>query len=188
MKKRKFSHENKGGSPVCTTIKNRYVILFLKEKKVRGNTMMTKTQKMLSNRHVAGIVLMATGWGWICGNFVQPVTYVWGSAADIFHCLPFVALLLLSLRFFSSFTNPLQAERSSRGARLGISIVAVLSIIACIVFIILGVINPDPNSVGVHNFEDTMPVIVLNLGTLLWLSTLIPVRLGHAETRTMSRV
>ena len=149
--------------------------------------MMTNTTNSLSDRQVAGIVLMATGWGWICGNFVQPVSTVWGSAADILHCLPFVWLLLLSLRFFSTFTNPSRAETSSRGARLGISIVAIFSIIACVVFIILGAINPDPNSVGVHNFEDTMPVIVLNLGTLLWLSTLIPVRRGHAETRTVSR-
>ncbi len=50
------------------------------------------------------------------------------------------------------------------------------------VFIILGATNPDPNSVGVHTFEDTMPVIVLNLGTLLWFAILLFGRRGTQAT------
>ncbi|HET7637714.1 MAG TPA: hypothetical protein VFK47_03145 [Ktedonobacteraceae bacterium] len=135
-------------------------------------TQMTYTHHTLSNRYVASTLLMAAGWGMICGTFVQPVATWWGAIADTLHLLPFVALLLLSMSFLRAVTE----GKSARGSRIGISIVAVFSILTCVVFIILGAINPDPNSVGVHTFEDLMPVIVLNAGTLLWLSTLLPFR------------
>jgi hypothetical protein len=131
---------------------------------------MTNTEKTLFNCQVAAILLMAAGFGWINGNFVQPFFTSWGMFADLLHLAPFVALLLLSLSLFSAFAE----GKRARGARNGITIVAAIGILACLVFIILGASNPDPNSVGVHTFEDTMPVIVLNAGTLLWLSTLLP--------------
>jgi hypothetical protein len=37
-------------------------------------------------------------------------------------------------------------------------------------------INPDRNSVDVHTIEDWLPVIVLNVGTFLWLSNLVQTR------------
>jgi hypothetical protein len=144
--------------------------------------MMTHTENVISKRHVAGIILMAAGLGWICGNFVQPVAYWFGVVADILHVLPLAALLLLSLRFFRTSGTFPQTVMPSKGARMGISIVAIFSILACVAFVILGAVNPDPNSVGVHTFEDWMPVIVLNAGTLLWLSTLLPLHRGTQPT------
>src|SRR5258706_11107252 len=141
-------------------------------------TQMTYTNHALYNRHVASTLLMAAGWGWICGNFVQPVATSWGAIVDALHLLPFVALLLLSMSFFRAVTE----GKRAKGSRIGISIVAVFSILACMVFIILGAINPDPNSVGVHTFEDAMPVIVLVAGTLLWFSTLLPFRRSAQAT------
>jgi hypothetical protein len=141
-------------------------------------TQMTYTNRTISNRYVASTLLMAAGWGWICGNFVQPAATLWGAIADTLHLLPFVALLLLSMSFFRAITE----GKRAKGSRIGISIVAVFSILVCVVFIILGAINPDPNSVGVHTFEDAMPVIVLVAGTLLWLSTLLPFRRGVQAT------
>jgi hypothetical protein len=44
------------------------------------------------------------------------------------------------------------------------------------VFVLLGMINPDRNSVDVHTIEDWLPVIVLNVGTFLWLSNLVQTR------------
>jgi phosphoglycerol transferase MdoB-like AlkP superfamily enzyme len=137
--------------------------------------MTTSTQNTIFKAQLAALLLMAAGWGWICGNFVQPVSYGFGQFADVLHVLPFVALLLLSLRLFQP------QGTTSRGARIGINIVAAFSILACVVFIVLGAINPDPNSVGVHNFEDTMPVIVLNAGTLLWFVTLFFARRNHTQ-------
>ena len=57
------------------------------------------SQNAILKRQLAAIILMAAGWGWICGNFVQPVTYTFGIVADILHVLPLVALLLLSMAF-----------------------------------------------------------------------------------------
>jgi phosphoglycerol transferase MdoB-like AlkP superfamily enzyme len=127
---------------------------------------------------------MAAGWGWICGNFVQPVATSYGGYVDALHFLPFVALLLLSLSFFSALIEGKQAK----GSRIGISIVAAFGILTCAVFILLGASNPDPNSVGVHNFEDTMPVIVLSAGNLLWFASLLFVRRGsHAMVTTSEK-
>jgi hypothetical protein len=143
-------------------------------------TQMTHINRIIFNCQLASVLLMAAGFGWINGNFVQPVATSWGAIADTFHFIPFVALLLLSLSFFGALIE----GRRANGARLGISIVAALGILSCVVFIILGATNPDPNSVGVHTFEDTMPVIVLNLGTLLWFAILLFGRRGAQATAT----
>ena len=121
---------------------------------------------------VAAIFLMAAGWGWTAGNFVQPANTSWGAMADIIHVIPLAALLLCGLPFVASAA----AGRVSRGVRNGITAVAAYGIIGCSVMITLGIVNPDPNSVGVHTFEDWMPVIGLNAGTLLWLVSLLPSR------------
>lgn len=144
---------------------------------------MTKTETTLYKLQLTAVILMAAGYGWINGNFVQPFFTSWGMFADLLHLAPFIALLLLSLPFFSAFV---EGKRAS-GARAGITIVAALGILACLVFIILGASNPDPNSVGVHTFEDTMPVIVLNAGTLLWIATLLPFRRGKEAAALTSQ-
>jgi hypothetical protein len=149
--------------------------------------MNTNTQKTIFKRHVAAIVLMAAGWGWICGNFVQPISYTFGIVADILHILPLVALLLLSLRFFRTSSTLPQTVTPSKGASIGITIVAIFSIITLVAFLILGAINPDPNSVGVHSFEDWMPVIVLGAGAILWFSALLPLRRGTKATISTQR-
>ena len=147
--------------------------------------MMTNTQQSIFKAQIAATLLIAAGWGWISGNFVQPVTALWGAIADTLHILPFVALLLLSLNLFRFDAANQQGITVSRGARRGITSVAIFSILSCAVFVFLGAINPDPNSVGVHNFEDTMPVIVLMAGALLWLVTLFLQRRGHGTQETV---
>ncbi len=146
------------------------------------------TQVSILKRQFAAIILMAAGWGWICGNFVQPVAYSFGIFADTLHVLPLVALLLLSIKFFRISSTLPQSITPSKGASIGISIVAIFSVLALVVFIILGAINPDPNSVGVHSFEDWMPVIVLGAGTILWFSAFLPLRLGSKATASTQNV
>ena len=150
---------------------------------------MTSTHDAPSNRAVAGIILMAGGWGWISGNFVQPfLPFFYGGFVDILHFLPAMVLLLLSLRFLraSASTDTSRTGTRSGDGRIGITIVAVFSIVACAIFLALGLSNPDPNSVGIHSIEDWLPVIVLNAGVLLWLSTLLPVRRRARVTDTPS--
>jgi hypothetical protein len=121
---------------------------------------------------VAALFLMAAGWGWIAGNFVQPANTTWGAVADIIHVIPLAILLAVSLRYIASAATGTVA----RGARNTITGLVVYGIIGCSVMITLGITNPDPNSVGVHTFEDWMPTIVLNAGMLLWLVTLLQAR------------
>lgn len=130
-----------------------------------------------SDRQVAAVILMAAGWGWISGNFVDPfLPFFFGGLIDLVHFVPAAVLLLLSMRYFRASGIEVRESAGSGGARTGIDVVAVFSILACAVFVLLGMINPDPNSLGVHTIEDWLPVIVLNAGTFLWLSTLVRAR------------
>jgi hypothetical protein len=140
-------------------------------------TRSTSAGSGVTDRQVAGIILMAAGWGWISGNFVDPFfPFFFGGLIDVIHFLPVVLLLLLTIRFVRMSGIQVQAGAGASSTHTGISLVAVFSIIACAVFVLLGVINSDPSSLGVHTLEDLLPVIVLNTGTLLWLSTLVPLR------------
>ncbi|HKS68924.1 MAG TPA: hypothetical protein VJQ45_00790, partial [Ktedonobacterales bacterium] len=134
----------------------------------------SRTASATVTAQIAAIFLMAAGWGWTAGNFVQPANTSWGATADIIHVIPLLALLLCGLPFLAAA----MAGKVSRGVRNGITAVAVYGIVGCAVMITLGLVNPDPNSVGVHTFEDWMPVIVLNAGTLLWLTSLL---VHHAQ-------
>jgi hypothetical protein len=133
--------------------------------------------------HLTAIFLMATGWGWNAGNFVQPLNTSWGPMADLLHVLPLAILLPLGVRFISAAAHGVRAS----GARNGITVLACIGIIGCVVMIILGATNPDPNSVGVHTAEDWMPVIVLNAGTLLWLAALLLQRRNMRPATTAER-
>lgn len=123
----------------------------------------------VSTAQVAAIALMAAGWGWNAGNFVQPLNTSWGPIADALHVLPLALVLAFGLRYIGAGLH----GAFSRGARIGVTALAVIGIVGCAVMIVLGATNPDPNSVGVHTAEDWMPVIVLNAGTLLWLATVV---------------
>jgi len=129
-----------------------------------------------STAQVAALFLTMTGWGWTAGNFVQPANTSWGAVADIIHVIPLAILLPLSLRYIAAGA----AGTLAWGARSGITALAAYGIIGCTVMVVLGLTNPDPNSVGVHTFEDWMPAIVLYAGTLLWLATLL---LGRGRAR-----
>lgn len=132
-----------------------------------GKSTPTHWAGRVSSAQIVAILLMLAGWGWNNGQFVQPVVYGWGQLADALHLIPVVALLLLGLAYFR------RPEASARGVLIGFTIIAVTSIIGCAVMTVLGLTNPDPNSVGVHTFEDAMPAIVLSAGALLWLATLL---------------
>lgn len=128
-------------------------------------------------RLVAAIFLMAAGIGWNAGNFVQPANTSWGALADILHALPLAILLPLALRVIGAG----MAGTVARGARNGITALALIGMFGCAVMIVLGAINPDPNSVGVHTLEDWMPVVVMNAGNLLWVGTLLFGQRGARE-------
>ena len=123
---------------------------------------------------VAALFLIAAGWGWNSGQFVQPLNTSWGPIADSLHIIPLVILVPLALRYIGAALDGAPA----RGTRNGITALAIFGIVGCTVMVVLGATNPDPNSVGVHTAEDWMPVIVQNAGNFLWLATLFIARRG----------
>ena len=125
--------------------------------------MMTKTRSTLQ---IMAILLMFAGWGWTGGNFTP------GDAPflnPLLHCIPLVLLLLFSLPLLRMRDS--QQAAPVKWADVALSILAIASIIGCIVMVILGASNPDPNAVGVKTLEDWFPVVILNMGTFLWLGT-----------------
>ncbi len=129
--------------------------------------MMTKTQQSIFSRQVAAVLIMAIGWGWIDGNFVPDGPVYFYNA--LLHCIPLVILLVLGLRFFRFTGQELPGQRNT-----GLTIFAVVSLISLVVMIILGASNPDPNAVGVKTLPDWFPTVLLAIGSLTWLTTLLP--------------
>lgn len=131
-------------------------------------------------RQVAAIVLLAGGWGWDSGQFVQPFFGTsYGAFVDILHFAPALVLLAVS----PAFLRAAATGGTAKGARNTITGVTIFAFLVAIVFTVLGLTNPDPNSVGLHSFEDALPVIVLLAGSVLWLTALIPARRGAARAQ-----
>lgn len=149
----------------------------LKKKKGKRFTTMTNTQSLVNKLQMTSFVLMAAGSGWSDGNFTQGLP-LWNM---LIHCIPLVLLLVLALQIFRVRGTQQRGESNPRGAIIWMSILATVSIIASVALIVLGIVNPDPNSVGVHNLWDWFPTIVMNAGNLLWLATLVPARRAHTE-------
>lgn len=123
-------------------------------------------------QQLTGIVFLAAGWGWFGGNFTPPDSPWWNY---LLHTIPFLILLALSLRFF----------QKSNG--LGLTIFASISFIGLLVGIIMGATIPGENAYGIKSIGDWVPAIIIMLGSLIWLTTLIPVNRGEAVARTVSK-
>ena len=67
--------------------------------------------------------------------------------------------------------------------RIWISVLSAIAVVGNVVMIILGIINPDPNSVGVHSPGDWSVVIAIIAGVLLWYATLLVERAQFAKVR-----
>ncbi len=133
----------------------------------------------ISKRQVAGILLMAAGWGWVGGNFVpdNPV-YLYNALA---HFLPILLLLGLSVHFFRGTPPGNPSGSKASWISIGLTVFAVVSLLSTIVLILVGVSNPDPDAIGVKTLPDWVPTIILITGTVFWLTSLIPAR--EAEAR-----
>lgn len=126
----------------------------------------TPTATPASRLQIAAIVILAAGIGWLNGNFIQPIPPVWGLIIDLLHLLPLIVLVFLAL--------PLLSRGVTRGVRNGVTGLVAFQLATLAVFIILGAVNPDPNSVGVHDLTDWAVVASIGTGCLLWLASLAP--------------
>ena len=132
--------------------------------------MKTNTQNIISKLQIAAVVLMFAGSGWTGGNFTPQGAPLWNY---LLHCVSIVLLLLLSIQLFGIRDTSLKAVAHIGRIKAGVSILAIIGIISCIVLIVLGASNPDPNAVGVKTFADWFPTIMLSIGNFLWLGTVL---------------
>ncbi len=142
--------------------------------------MITNKTNWIFSMQVAGILLMAAGWGWVGGNFVPDnQIYLYNALA---HLVPILLLLVLTLRFFADAAVPDAGGTHTAWGRVGLNLFAVLSLLGTLILILIGLSSPDPDAIGVKTLPDWFSTIILDLGTLLWLTTLIP----SANVRTGS--
>ncbi len=130
-----------------------------------------------ASRELLAVFLMVAGAGWNNGQFVQPLSAGYGVLADALHALPVALLIWMGLRLAGT-ARVAENVTSVHDGRLGLTILAVIILLSLVVFITLGLTNPDPNSVGVHSVEDWLPTIVQGGGALLWLVTFFRRRLA----------
>jgi len=139
--------------------------------------MKTNTQNLISKLQISALVLMTAALGWTGGNFTPQDSPAWNY---LLHCIPIVLLLVFSLFMFRMRDDQQQAATSLHNAKIAMSVLVTLSIIGTIVMVALGANNPDPNALGIKTFADWVPVVILNMGNLLWLGTLVFARRPHA--------
>ncbi len=139
-------------------------------------TITNTTRNTIVKTQLAALLIFVAGGGWNAGNFAQPSEPLWADAlTDFLHALPVILLVIFGLYYFGAALSARQRGAAAlvgpRWAAIGISVIAVIVIIGCVVLTILGVTNPDPNSVGVHNLDDSIPAVLQVAGGLLWLVT-----------------
>jgi len=125
----------------------------------------------VSRLEVAAILLLMAGDGYINGNFIQPINVGWGAFIDLMHFLPLVALLWLAIELLRPSDESAAATARRRGLRVGVTILAVVASIVCLVMVGLGVFAPSLG-VGVQEFSDWLAVILAGGGAVLWFTTL----------------
>ena len=134
-------------------------------------------------RQIAGIILLAAGWGWAGANFTPADSPWWNY---LLHTIPILILLVMSLGFFR-VSDTHQHTRSNGGwASIGLNIFAAISFIGFIVGIILGSTNLN-SQYSISTTGDWFAAVTVILGGLLWLTTLIPVHRDNAEIRIANR-
>jgi predicted acyltransferase len=134
-------------------------------------------------RQITGIVLLAAGLGWAGANFTPSDATWWNY---FLHTIPFLILLVLSLGFFHVADAPQRDRSNGNWAKVALSIFAAFTFTALFVGMILGATNSDPNAYGIKTLADFVPAIIIMLGSLVWLTTLIPSHRGNAEASTVS--
>ena len=110
----------------------------------------------------AAIVVMATGFGWVGGNFSTATdTLPVKLAVTVGHLIFPAALAVLA--------GLLTANPESPAARRVVTAVAWLSVLFAAVSTGYALANPNPDAFGPHNFADYTPIVILLAGAVLWL-------------------
>ena len=111
---------------------------------------------------MAAIVVMATGFGWVGGNF--------STATD---ALPVKLAITLGHLIFPAalavLAGLLTANPGSPAARRAVTAVAWLGVAFAAVSTGYALANPDPNAFGPHNLADYTAIVILLAGAVTWL-------------------
>jgi len=111
---------------------------------------------------MAAIVIMATGYGWVGGNFATVTdTMAVKLAITAGHLIFPAALAVLA--------GLLTAHPGSAAARRTVTAVAWLGVLFAAVSTGYALANPDPGAFGPHNLADYTAIVILLAGALLWL-------------------
>ncbi len=140
-------------------------------------TVTSAARATTSRLEVAAVLLLMAGDGYINGNFIQPITVGWGAFIDVMHFLPLAALLWIGIALLRPVDEAGAAVARRRGLRVGVTIMATLAAITCLVMIGLGAFAPQLG-VGVQAFSDWLAVILAGGGAALWFASLAAGRRG----------
>ena len=111
---------------------------------------------------MAAIVIMATGYGWVGGNFSTATdTLPVKLAVTVGHLIFPAALAVLA--------GLLTANPRSPAARRAVTAVAWLSVLFAAVSTGYALANPNPNAFGPHNLADYTAIVILLAGAVIWL-------------------
>jgi predicted permease len=111
---------------------------------------------------MAAIVVMATGFGWVGGNFSTATDTLPVKLAITLGHLVFPAALAV-------LAGLLTANQESPAARRAVTAVAWLGVLFVAVSTGYALGNPNPDAFGPHNAADYTAVVILLAGAVLWL-------------------
>lgn len=116
----------------------------------------------LGTRRVVAALFMVVGAAWNAGLQAQPFHPVLsGVAALAVHVLPLAVLMLLVVPVLRS------GSASGRLGR-GVSIAAAIALVAGVFSILFSATHPHA-TVGIHDVNDLLPFVFLDVGALMWL-------------------
>jgi hypothetical protein len=131
----------------------------------------TMSRTTVSRLEASAVLLLIAGYGYINGNFFQPLDTSYGPLIDAAHFIPLAALLWLGVELLRPVDEPGASSARRRGLRTGVTILAALATVTSIVMILLGAFTPALG-VGVQAFSDWLAVILAGGGAVLWFASL----------------
>ena len=111
---------------------------------------------------IAGL-LMATGIAWNAGleaRPFQPVTM--GVIALVIHIVPLIALMIV-------LVPVLRSGPAGAGKGRGMTVAAVIALAFGVFSAVFSITHPHAVA-GIHDFNDVLPIAILDAGALLWLA------------------
>ena len=125
----------------------------------------TTTQATTGSPGTSGVIaglLMVTGIAWNAGLEARPFApAMMGVTALMIHILPLVALMIFLVPVLRS--GPARA-----GKGRGVSVAAVLALAFGVFSAVFSITHPHAVA-GIHDFNDVLPIAILDAGALLWL-------------------